>query len=812
MRRNMNKLLALALTAALCLSLLPGTARAEAETLSGTQTRNGITVTADGEAQFTYEAGSGFILGNGSYTVSGTWGDSEGDTLDPQKAVITVPADVTADVTLKGATIDVTKIDHACAFAIAPKASAQVTLEGESSLKSGRSRAGLEVPEKASLTIAGDGSISAWGGNQGAAIGGVLAASGGYAGEITINSGTVLATGGGYSAGIGAGGTDGSGGSGGKITINGGTVTAKSGGQGAGIGGAWGNGGEIAIHGGEVTATGEVGGAGIGGGIFGTGGTITITGGSVRATGSYADNGYGSAAIGGGGGWRNFYSPGQDAPGAPGGTIVITGTAQVTAIGGGDNANSVGPGNGNTDFDTYIRTVALKEGSTAKEGTADDSLLLGAAGNTLEVKGAVSLTWDLVIPTGTTLTIPDGASLTIPEGITLTNNGTIDGTGILTGDGVFDGDGEYRIKVSLTTAAVTGLTPPAAGAAPDTDAAVAEGANYSVTSVTWSSGQTPHTGNFDYETVYTASVTVTAKNAYSFTAATGTINGEAADVDGSGSSITLSYTFPDTGSAPYTPSTYAITPTAGEGGTIDPAKRVSVRSGKDQTFTITPAEGYAVADVLVDGKSVGAVTSYTFEKVRARHTIEVLFAPRWENPFTDVAEEDWFYDDVACVHGKGLMLGTAPETFAPDSPVTRATLATTLWRLAGQPQGGEGSAFTDIPDGAWYGDAVRWAAAAGVTQGVGEGRFAPDAVVTREQMVTILHRFARYQERDVSAGESTNILSYTDAFDVAEWAIPGFQWACGTGLVEGVETDKLAPQGELTRSQLAALLHRYMEA
>lgn len=261
MRQTMNKLLALALTAAFCLALLPGTARAEeetgAETFTEETTQNGLTVTPADGAEFTYQAGSGFTLGSGSYTVSGTWGTEEGHKLTEDmknpKAVIKVPAGVAASVTLENAMIDVNKDNAVCAFAIAPKASVQVTLAEKNILKSGDLRAGLEVPEGAALTIAGDGSISAWGGSMGAAIGGVLAASGGYAGEITINSGTVLATGGNYSAGIGGGGNAGAGGSGGKITINGGTVTATGSTHAAGIGGgAYGEGGEIAIHGGEV--------------------------------------------------------------------------------------------------------------------------------------------------------------------------------------------------------------------------------------------------------------------------------------------------------------------------------------------------------------------------------------------------------------------------------------------------------------------------------------------------------------------------------------------------------------------------------
>lgn len=370
-----------------------------------------------------------------------------------------------------------------------------------------------------------------------------------------------------------------------------------------------------------------------------------------------------------------------------------------------------------------------------------------------------------------------------------------------------------RAAAVIDISAVSGVTAPVRGAVPVTEAAETE--QYTG-AVAW----TPDPGGaFAADTAYTATITLTPKPGYTLEGVgenSFAVEGAATVTNAAGSGV-ITAVFPKTDPAPSSGgssySYYAVTPTAGEGGAIDPAEPVRVRQGKDQTFTITPAEGYAVADVLVDGESVGAVETYTFKKVKARHTIEAVFAPAWVNPFTDVAEDDWFYGPVAWAQGAGIMTGTAADTFEPEAPVTRAALVTTLYRLAGKPQGGgEGSPFTDIPSGQWYSGAAAWAVDAGVTQGVGGGRFDPDGAVTREQLFTLLYRFALYQKRDVSMGEDTNILSYTDAMELAEWAVPAFQWACGAGLTEGTQDGRLAPEEVATRAQLAAVLERYAGA
>ena len=135
-----------------------------------------------------------------------------------------------------------------------------------------------------------------------------------------------------------------------------------------------------------------------------------------------------------------------------------------------------------------------------------------------------------------------------------------------------------------------------------------------------------------------------------------------------------------------------------------------------------------------------------------------------------------------------------------------------LWRLNGSPVVNYAMSFDDVKAGAWYTEAIRWAVSEGIAFGYGNGNFGPDDVVTREQMVTILYRYAKSKGYDVSVGENTNILSYDDAFSVAQYAIPAMQWACGSGMVTGQKhagSMILDPQGSTTRAQMATMMMRF---
>ena len=262
-----------------------------------------------------------------------------------------------------------------------------------------------------------------------------------------------------------------------------------------------------------------------------------------------------------------------------------------------------------------------------------------------------------------------------------------------------------------------------------------------------------------------------------------------------------------------TPS-YTVSASAGEGGSISPSGKTSVDKGDDLTFAITPDEGYVVDDVLVDGVSVGSVTSYTLRDVAKSHTISASFAPdggesAWENPFDDVDEAAWYFDAVRYVFENGLLQGTSDTLFSPDLTTTRAMIVTVLWRMAEEPVINYAMTFDDVPEGLWYSEAVRWAAGEGIVTGYDDTRFGPNDAVTREQLAAMLYRYAVSQGRDVSVGEDTNILSYADAFSVSEYAVSALQWACGEGIVTGRDDGTLSPQDSALRSEFSAMLMRF---
>ena len=260
---------------------------------------------------------------------------------------------------------------------------------------------------------------------------------------------------------------------------------------------------------------------------------------------------------------------------------------------------------------------------------------------------------------------------------------------------------------------------------------------------------------------------------------------------------------------------YTITASAGTGGSISPSGSVSVREDTDKTFTITPDSGYHISDVLVDGKSVGAVTSYTFDNVQKRHTIEAIFAkenPDTGNPFTDVHPDDWFYNDVMFVYQNGLMAGTSDTTFSPNAPITRAQVAVIFYRMAGSPAVTGDSPFTDVKNGpgtAWYYNAVLWAQQNGIVSGYGDGTFHPGTNITREQLAVIFYNYAKLKGYDVSA--VNDLSGFTDAGDVSDWALPAMRWAVGSGIMGGYGDGILGPQGTATRAQVAAMLRRFIE-
>ena len=214
------------------------------------------------------------------------------------------------------------------------------------------------------------------------------------------------------------------------------------------------------------------------------------------------------------------------------------------------------------------------------------------------------------------------------------------------------------------------------------------------------------------------------------------------------------------------------------------------------------------ADLQAEAKEYLLAIGLTEEEIGK--LVNNLMVDRKTMNFADIAVNDWFYDEVKYVFDKGLMSGTSDTTFNPQSTTTRAMLVTILWRLEGEPVVNYAMSFTDVPADKWYTEAVRWAAANKIVNGHDEKTFAPDGSITREQMATILYNYAKFKGYDVSAGEDTNILSYTDAFNISGYAVSAMQWACGEGLINGVD-NALLPGSNATRAQIATILMRFCE-
>ncbi|MEG0755200.1 MAG: S-layer homology domain-containing protein [Oscillospiraceae bacterium] len=211
---------------------------------------------------------------------------------------------------------------------------------------------------------------------------------------------------------------------------------------------------------------------------------------------------------------------------------------------------------------------------------------------------------------------------------------------------------------------------------------------------------------------------------------------------------------------------------------------------------------------IVTGNNIASISMISDS---ARFSLQGSYRQRISDnvvtPFTDIGEIDWFYGPVRYCYQGGLFQGTGPEVFTPQGPVTRAMLATVLYRLAGEPVGGTHS-FTDVPAGEWYAAPVAWAATNQIVNGVEPTIYNPTGLVTREQMAAMLYRYAGdYLKQDVS--KTTALNSFQDGSKVSAWARNAMGWAVGTGVVTGKDGGKLDAGGTATRAEVATMLQRF---
>lgn len=270
----------------------------------------------------------------------------------------------------------------------------------------------------------------------------------------------------------------------------------------------------------------------------------------------------------------------------------------------------------------------------------------------------------------------------------------------------------------------------------------------------------------------------------------------------------FTYTKPSSGSSGGSSSgktTYKVTTSAVNNGGVN-ASPSNAEKGATITLTLSPDKGYKLDKLTVtdgSGKSVSTVkksdTVYTFTMPASAVTVGVSYVKATETPskttFNDVSANDWFASAVDYVTGKGMMNGTAANTFSPKANTTRGMLMTVLARHAGEDTTG-GSV--------WYEKGMNWAKANGVSDGTN-----PQVNITREQLAAMLYRYAQNKNYDVSGAKSLD--GYTDAQSVSSYAVPALQWANAAGVVTGKSGSKLDPKGYATRAEVAAMLMRFCE-
>lgn len=329
-------------------------------------------------------------------------------------------------------------------------------------------------------------------------------------------------------------------------------------------------------------------------------------------------------------------------------------------------------------------------------------------------------------------------------------------------------------------------------------------------------------GNKDYTaTISGSSKTFTVKNTLD-SDITVKVNNDSKTVGKNNGTQSFTYTKPSSGGSSGGSSsgktTYKVTTSAVNNGGVN-ASPSNAEKGATITITLSPDKGYKLDKLTVtdgSGKTVSTVkksdTVYTFTMPASAVNVGVSYVKATETPsktkFNDVSANDWFASAVDYVTGKGMMNGTADNTFSPKANTTRGMVVTVLYRLENQPSTSAAS-FTDVASGAYYANAVAWANANGIVSGYGSGKFGPNDKVTREQLAAILYRYAQYKKYDVSGANSLD--GYTDVQSVSSYAVPALQWANAAGVVTGKSGSKLDPKGNATRAEVAAMLMRFCE-
>ena len=461
---------------------------------------------------------------------------------------------------------------------------------------------------------------------------------------------------------------------------------------------------------------------------------------------------------------------------------------------------------------TYFTDDVSKLGAAYNETTETiyeslaDALNVAGSKETISVVKDTKLTADTTVKDNVTLVVNPDVTLSITEGTTLTNNGTIENKGEI------DGKVEHGTTGEVTEYYTVTFT-----------------SNKEIESVEVKdeNGDTVEP-NVEGKFVYSLA---DGKYTYTMETVRGTRTGS---FTVAGEELTINERFSSGGSShSYDGYITIINPKNGD---VSVSDDWAYEDDKI-TLTITPDDGYEVDKIeivddegdKIDAKKVDDEDNkYTFRMANCDVTVTVTFKEEGKTTedtdkeedkddeettelnFTDVKETDWFFKGVEYVVDKGVMSGVSENEFAPSGKLTRAMLVQMLYNMESRPACDAENAFIDVPVGQWYTDAVIWANDAKIVSGMGEGLFAPNMEITREQMVAMLYNYAKYRGYDVTA--SADLSAFADTASVSAWAQPAMQWAVAEGYISGMGDSQLAPQGTATRAEIASVIMRFMEA
>lgn len=254
---------------------------------------------------------------------------------------------------------------------------------------------------------------------------------------------------------------------------------------------------------------------------------------------------------------------------------------------------------------------------------------------------------------------------------------------------------------------------------------------------------------------------------------------------------------------------YSVTASVkgGNGRIADGFMDQTIRATTSATIRMIPDEGYETEYIFINGERFIGHDIFTIPEVSRDTTVVVTFARK--TPFTDIAHDDWFYVSVRYAYNQGLFTGTSETQFSPSGKMSRAMLATVLYRMDNQPDVEFADVFSDVPGGQWYSDPIIWANQNKIVNGYGEGIFAPNDAITREQIAVMLYRYAGSKGYDLRAESSS--LSFKDANKISKFAEEAIAWAVSKGIMNGNADLTLNPTGLATRAEVATMLQRFEE-